>query len=450
MLNKKHHFTFNELLLFFFISLIIILFSPSLFERLENDSYSYINNENIRLSLYPLLIDIFNTNYEYLVTLQIFTLALSISFLALSICSFGVNKIITFLFLIIISLNLYYTSFSKSILTEAIYCSFINFSIGLFLIRERIKDSSLIIFLMGFFIGGIMAIKPEGIIITLTLSTCYLLKQTINKKKVIFLISVLLLPMTESLIFYNLHDKRGSVLEKSIMGKIFILSAYSQPKYEEVKDTNNLRNIITEKSKPTKLYLENISNLFLKYNLRSDYEVVGQYQLREILGEKKDILIELEDNKLDIFKNLLLENPINFIGLVASNYLAMWMPGGKQIFFSEYKKNNPIPPYLNLLEKSSGKIMPINKDLLLTVMILFLIMFTVYIYSTFSSFYELLILKVNNNFDLNIITLLINFQLLVISTINIASPRYLMPFFPIIILIILIRLNKVYRKSNVF
>ena len=105
------------------------------------------------------------------------------------------------------------------------------------------------------------------------------------------------------------------------------------------------------------------------------------------------------------------------------------MPGGKQIFFSEYKKNNPIPPYLNLLEKSSGKIMPINKDLLLTVMILFLIMFTVYIYSTFSSFYELLILKVNNNFDLNIITLLINFQLLVISTINIASPRYLMPFF---------------------
>ena len=83
-------------------------------------------------------------------------------------------------------------------------------------------------------------------------------------------------------------------------------------------------------------------------------------------------------------------------------------------------------------------------------MILFLIMFTVYIYSTFSSFYELLILKVNNNFDLNIITLLINFQLLVISTINIASPRYLMPFFPIIILIILIRLNKVYRKSDVF
>ena len=121
----------------------------------------------------------------------------------------------------------------------------------------------------------------------------------------------------------------------------------------------------------------------------------------------------------------------------------------KADFFSEYKKNNPIPPYLNLLEKSSGKIMPINKDLLLTVMILFLIMFTVYIYSTFSSFYELLILKVNNNFDLNIIIFL-KFLIVFFKPINIASPRYLMPFFPIIILIILIRLNKVYRKSNVF
>ena len=144
--------------------------------------------------------------------------------------------------------------------------------------------------------------------------------------------------MTESLIFYNLHDKRGSVLEKSIMGKIFILSAYSQPKYEEVKDTNNLRNIITEKSKPTKLYLENISNLFLKYNLRSDYEVVGQYQLREILGEKKDILIELEDNKLDIFKNLLLENPINFIGFC---YQIIWQCGCQEesrFFFQNIRK----------------------------------------------------------------------------------------------------------------
>ena len=52
----------------------------------------------------------------------------------------------------------------------------------------------------------------------------------------------------------------------------------------------------------------------------------------------------------------------------------MWMPGGKQIFLKNIRKDNPIPPYLNLLEKSSGKIMNVNKNILLTVMILFFIM----------------------------------------------------------------------------
>ena len=117
------------------------------------------------------------------------------------------------------------------------------------------------------------------------------------------------------------------------------------------------------------------------------------------------------------------------MSLCISNYLAIWMPGGKQIFFEEYQKDHPSPPYLNLLEKSSGKIMNVNKKILLTVMIFFFIMLIINILITLCSLYELLKTKFSNNFDLNIIMILINLHLLVISTINIASPRYLMPFF---------------------
>ena len=83
--------------------------------------------------------------------------------------------------------------------------------------------------------------------------------------------------------------------------------------------------------------------------------------------------------------------------------------------------------------------MNVNKKILLTVMIFFFIMLIINILITLCSLYELLKTKFSNNFDLNIIMILINLHLLVISTINIASPRYLMPFFPIIILIIFIR-----------
>ena len=182
----------------------------------------------------------------------------------------------------------------------------------------------------------------------------------------------------------------------------------------------------------------------MKFNLKSDYEVVGQYQLSEILGEK-NMFIKIEKEKIDILKNLLTNRPFDFMSLCISNYLAMWMPGGKQIFFEEYQKDNPSPPYLNLLEKSSGKIMNVNKKILLTVMIFFFITLIINILLTLCSFYELLKTKFSNNFDLNIIMILINLHLLVVSAVNIASPRYLMPFFPVIILIIFIRFNKIFK-----
>ena len=442
MLEKINSKIFNFLLLFF-ISLSIIFYSPSFFEILENDSLSYINNESIRFALYPSLIDFFETNYNYVIIFQVIFLALSIVFLVQVLSEFVVNKFLRLFFFLVILLNFYYTSFSKSILTEAVYFSFINFSIGLFLIRNRIQNSLFTNFIIGFFIGGVMAIKPEGLLITLFLSIIYIIKQKENLKRIIFVVSLCILPFTENMIFYNFHNERNTVLDKSIIGKIFILSGYYENKIEIEKDYNFIE-IVSEKSKPVNTYLKNISNPFLKFNLKSDYEVVGQYQLSEILGEK-NIFIKIEKEKIDIFKNLLINSPFDFMSLCISNYLAIWMPGGKQIFFEEYLKDNPLPPYSNLLEKSSGKIMDVNKNILLTVLIFFFIMLIINILITLCSLYELLKTKFSNNFDLNIIMILINLHLLVISTINIASPRYLMPFFPVIILIIFIRFNKIFK-----
>ena len=442
MLEKINSKIFNFLLLFF-ISSSIIFYSPSFFEILENDSLSYINNESIRSALYPSLIDFFKTNFNNVILFQVIFLALSIVFLVQVLSKFVINKFLRLFFLLIVLLNFYYTSFSKSILTEAIYFSFINFSIGFFLMRRRIKNFFLTNFFIGFFLGGVMAIKPEGLLITLSLSIIYITKQKENLKRIIFVMGLCLLPITENMIFYNLHDKRNTVLDKSIIGKIFILSGNYENKIGKEKNKNFIE-ILSEKSKPVNIYLKNISNPFLKFNLRSDYEVVGQYQLSEILGEK-NIFIKIENEKIDILKNLLINSPFDFMSLCMSNYLAMWMPGGKHIFFEEYQKDNPSPPYLNLLEKSSGKIMNVNKKILLTVMIFFFIMLIINILITLCSLYELFKAKFSNNFDLNIIMILINLHLLFVSAVNIASPRYLMPFFPVIILIIFVRFNKIFK-----
>ena len=89
--------------------------------------------------------------------------------------------------------------------------------------------------------------------------------------------------------------------------------------------------------------------------------------------------------------------------------------------------------------------MNVNKNILITVMIFFFIMLIINILITLCSLYELFKTKFSNNFDLNIIMILINLHLLVVSAVNIASPRYLMPFFPVIILIIFVRFNKIFK-----
>ena len=39
------------------------------------------------------------------------------------------------------------------------------------------------------------------------------------------------------------------------------------------------------------------------------------------------------------------------MSLCISNYLAMWMPGGKQIFFEEYQKDNPFTTLFKFIRK---------------------------------------------------------------------------------------------------
>ena len=74
--------------LFFFsfsFSTLIILFSPSFLPLIENDSFTYIRNESIRLSLYPILIDLFNENLKLVVYFQIIVFSLSISSIAVAL-----------------------------------------------------------------------------------------------------------------------------------------------------------------------------------------------------------------------------------------------------------------------------------------------------------------------------------------------------------------------------
>ena len=73
----------------FFLSLFacifIIISSPSFFPLIESDSFSYINNESIRLSLYPYLIDLFDENFKSVIYFQIIVFSISSASIVLAL-----------------------------------------------------------------------------------------------------------------------------------------------------------------------------------------------------------------------------------------------------------------------------------------------------------------------------------------------------------------------------
>ena len=68
-----------------FACVFVIFSSPSFFPIIENDSFSYINNESIRLSLYPYLIDLFEENLKRVIYFQIIVFSISIASITLAL-----------------------------------------------------------------------------------------------------------------------------------------------------------------------------------------------------------------------------------------------------------------------------------------------------------------------------------------------------------------------------
>ena len=135
---------FFETLIFFIIGLTLIIFSPNFFLLIEPDSQSYIDNSAFRKSFFPMIIDIFesfgDTNYSGIVLFQQLALTTSIVFFLSTLHNSHFKlgeRIVVFL---MIFLNIYYISFSKTILTESLFFTFINLILGfLIIIKEYNK-----------------------------------------------------------------------------------------------------------------------------------------------------------------------------------------------------------------------------------------------------------------------------------------------------------------------
>ena len=427
------------------MTFLIIDLSPSLLNKIQPDSPDYLNLHPTRQTTYHILIQAIEFLKIDLIFFQ--KLFLSISILAL----FYLIKQKTNIFfsiaayLLIIS-NVYYTSFSKTILTEAFFFSFINLAI--YFVFDLKKKYNLILFSLC--CGMISALKPIGVPVALTLIIIGLIQ--IKKINQFFLILIFcLIPnIVEFFFFYSNFSKRDTVFKHSVAGKLFILSG--KDSFEINNYPENLRQLLLVSKaefKPVHKYLDKIDNIFLRSELLSDYEVVAQYQTFNFESVKKvnfDRQI-IFDNSSIIFFQLIRNNLSDYLKLSFYHYLGSWSIGSKVRFLE--KNNNKIPMYEELKLSSGPMDIPNLKLVELAQYFFIILLFILMFYSLIFCLSLSGIIKKKLDFQIFSIIFLIQSYLILICLTNVSTPRYLMSVYTILIVLFidfLSQIQKVIKK----
>ena len=217
-----------------------------------------------------------------------------------------------------------------------------------------------------------------------------------------------------------------------------------------------LNEIQTESTKFNN-YLKEVKNPVLKTNLISDFEVVGQFQISDKIWKKLNITVisdniylngEYVDQK-KILISIISKYPFEYFKLSLAHYFSLWTPGSKNIFFSSMdinKSNENI--YVNeLLEKSSSNIYSPNINLLKINLLFFLSLMLILIVILMNYIYGFL-KNPKKYISLVFLVLSVQSHLLFVSFINIGTPRYLMPVYPLILLIVVLFVNDLIRGKK--
>ena len=153
--------------------------------------------------------------------------------------------------------------------------------------------------------------------------------------------------------------------------------------------------------------------------------------------EKKNI----SDNPSKIFTQILTNNFYDYIILSFYNYLGNWSIGSKVRLLKDNIEK--IPKYEEL-KKSSG---PMNiPNLQLIKIAQYFFFFLLFILTFYSLFLFLSIFRKRLTLESYFLIFLIQSYLVLVSLINVSTPRYLMPVYPLIIFIFVECINLSIKK----
>ncbi len=423
---------------FFLISIyaLMLLYTPKLFNILENDSQGYINFTDIRTSFYPMLLKLcsyLNTEFYFVIILQVGLYLISLFFILRTLFIQKINILIILSFYFSLFFNIYLNAFHFTILTESLSFSFLFlFLTFLFYYMEYKKYKYL--FFCTLFLSLIAFLRPSSLgFVFVSIIFLILLNYIFSDKKFYSFMKYIVLPfliifLIENYIYYNKHKERNSIVTNThVYGKLIMLEVLK----EESERFENLNNHKKEFIVKSKNYL---NELMEKKEYCLFLERVGDLE--------NYTYFKIEHDKNSKAFNLIFKDLYSFIKLTSKHYLNFFCVA-TPVNKNKLNINAPFIEADRFGENYRGMFIHIT---FLTLGILFyLVTFFFIIKLSLSLFIRNIKIEKNEFIEIYFISACHSFMIF-ISIFSISSPRHLMFIFPILILSMSITFSNLYKK----
>lgn len=304
-----------------------------MFEPLELDSGEYLEFSPNRTAIFPLIIK-FTTMLSgdelTLIYMQPFLYLCSFYYLLWTIQRLWGSKLTTVLLGLATGLNIYLHTYHTVILTESLGFTVCNLLTAL-LINGMHRWNAYRVFVFGIFVGFLVTLRPAFInflpacfVITLLFTLRH--QEKVLKNGLIFSTAVFLIVCVGYVGYHHHHQERQSHSELFLAGKAGILTTDPDFKFPNInKDDADWLAQLDALLNPYQEYLEEEPNVFVKTNLRSNFEVFAQQVAPRILYKQNNKSDEDEERLKRIGFATILHNWQLYLQSSAQHLFGLWL-----------------------------------------------------------------------------------------------------------------------------
>jgi hypothetical protein len=307
---------------------------PSYFPLKQPDSDGYISFSAVHTSLYPLFLQLLiglGLNLVQITYVQIVLFSLALIVLLAALLRAGVPRIFVAAFAITLGASSYFSTFSRTIMTESLFCTFMVLGLAFWIDYFRTGKVSALA-LTGFFIGISIGIRPAGVTLAPMLFVSAWLKWRDRDASSWLFALALVVPLALSLLAERIiyHARHGAVSASLssylLIGKGAMVirkdAAFTGPYTAAL---GPLGRQLYESYIPVHQFLAGVPPGAIPA-LTANYESIGQFQIlrKDIAEDSVRLSVPAEFLLSELGRQAIESNISGYLRLSLIHYVGQW------------------------------------------------------------------------------------------------------------------------------